>query len=191
MAEMKRCEQCGKFYNQEKEATCPHCSGASAAVDKTLPVMTNAVTGNDKTIATVGVTRAATDDERTQAVFRINTGIDPVVGWLICLTGSEKGRDYKVHSDNNYIGRSEKMDICIRGDETISRENHATITYDSRDRIFYFTPGEGRNIIRLNGKAVLTTSEIKANDKIELGKTELLFVPLCGENFDWMDLEEA
>lgn len=191
MAEMKRCEQCGKFYNQEKEATCPHCRSVASTVDKTEPVKTEATRGNDKTIATVGTSRMATDDERTQAVFRINTGIDPVVGWLICLTGSEKGRDYKVHSDNNYIGRSEKMDICIRGDETISRENHATITYDSRDRIFYFTPGEGRNIIRLNGKAVLTTSEIKANDKIELGKTELLFVPLCGENFDWMDLEEA
>lgn len=190
MAEMKRCEQCGKFFNQEKDASCPHCSGGVAAANKTLPVMTGAVGGNDKTMATVGTSRVATDDERTQAVFRIDTGIDPVVGWLVCLTGSQKGRDFKVHSDNNYIGRSEKMDICIPGDETISREHHATITYDSRDRIFYFTPGEGRSIVRLNGKAVLMTAELKANDKIEIGKTELLFVPMCGEKFDWMDLEE-
>ena len=151
--------------------------------------MTGAVASVDKTVPTAGVARAASDDERTMPVFRMETGIDPVVGWLVCLSGSEMGRDFKVHSDNNYIGRSEKMDICIRGDETISRENHATITYDNRDRIFYFTPGEGRSIVRLNGKALLMTSEIKAFDKIELGKTELLFIPMCGEKFDWSEMK--
>ncbi len=187
MAEMKRCEQCGKFYNQEKDATCPHCSGASSAnVDKTLPVNTSAVNSIDKTVATANVSRV-TDDDRTMPVFRMETGIDPVVGWLVCVSGTEMGRDFKVHSDNNYIGRSEKMDICIRGDETISRENHATITYDSLDRVFYFTPGEGRSIVRLNGKALLMTSEIKAYDRVSLGKTELVFIPLCSEGFDWSD----
>ena len=113
MAEMKRCEQCGKFYNQEKEAACPHCSGeVVAAVDKTLPVMTGAVASVDKTVPTAGVARAASDDERTMPVFRMETGIDPVVGWLVCLSGSEMGRDFKVHSDNNYIGRSFLSNLC-------------------------------------------------------------------------------
>ena len=115
--------------------------------------------------------------------------IDPVVGWLVCLTGSQKGRDFKIHSDNNYIGSSEKMDICILGDEAISRENHATIAYDSKYRKFYFAPGDGRGIVRINDKAVLMTTELKANDKVEIGNTELLFIPMCGENFDWMELK--
>ena len=77
------------------------------------------------------------------------------------------------------------MDICIRGDETISRENHAVISFDSKDKIYYFSPGDGRNIIRLNGKAIFATAEIYAYDTIEIGKTNLTFIPLCGERFEW------
>ena len=186
--EMKRCEKCGSFYNQAKDPVCPHCSGAQAESDKTMPVtqgVTVPMTGGRATSVPYGGT---VDDGRTLPVFRMETGIDPVVGWLVCVSGSEMGRDYKIHSDNNYMGRSEKMDICIRGDETISRENHATITYDGRERVFYFTPGESRSIVRLNGKAVMMTNEIKAYDKIELGITELMFIPVCGAAFDWSEL---
>lgn len=188
--EMKRCEKCGSFYNQAKDPVCPHCNDAQTEPDKTVPVtqgVTVPMTGGRTASVPYG---GIVDDGRTLPVFRMETGIDPVVGWLVCVSGSEMGRDYKIHSDNNYMGRSEKMDICIRGDETISRENHATITYDSRDRIFYFTPGEGRSIVRLNGKAVLMTSEIKAYDKIELGTTELMFIPMCGSAFDWSELRD-
>ncbi len=190
--EMKRCEKCGSFYDQAKNPTCPYCSGAADSVDKTMPIttgVTSPISDMDKT--TPIVNSAANDDGRTMPVFRMETGVDPVVGWLVCVSGSEKGRDYKVHAENNYIGRSEKMDICVRGDETISRENHATITYDSADRAFYFTPGSGRSIVRLNGKALLMTQEIKAYDRIVLGTTELVFVPLCNQDFDWSMTEET
>ena len=30
-------------------------------------------------------------------------------------------------------------------------------------------------------------TEIKANDRIQVGDTELLFVALCGDDFDWQD----
>lgn len=186
--EMKRCEKCGSFYDQAKNPTCPYCNGAQDDVDKTMPITAGvtAPVNLDKTVASRDVARP-TDEDRTMPVFRMETGVDPVVGWLVCVNGSEKGRDYKVHAENNYIGRSEKMDICVRGDETISRENHATITYDSADRVFYFTPGSGRSIVRLNGKALLMTTEIKAYDRIVLGTTELVFVPLCNQDFDWND----
>ena len=129
------------------------------------------------------------DDSRTIAVVHQNMGIDPVVGWLVCVNGKEKGRDYRIHSDNNYIGRSEKMDICVRGDETISRENHAVVSYDSIDKIYYFSPGEGRNIVRHNGKAIFQTVELNMYDRVVVGKTELLFMPLCGNDFEWSNEE--
>ena len=111
--------------------------------------------------------------------------IDAVVGWLVCLNNEYKGLDYKIHGDNNYIGFHENMDIYIKGDNTISKERFAIISYDYRDNIFYFSPREGREIIRVNEKAVFTTVELKAYDIITIGKTELLFVPLCGERFRW------
>ena len=129
---------------------------------------------------------SAKDSERTVAVLKKEIGIDPVVGWLVCIEGKEKGRDYRIHSDNNFIGRSERMDVCIRGDDTISRDNHAIISFDVRDKIYYFSPGEGRSIVRVNGKAIFSTIELKAYDTIEIGNTKLMFVPLCGEGFCWM-----
>lgn len=131
------------------------------------------------------------DDGRTIAVVHQDMGIDPVVGWLVCVSGKEKGRDYRIHSDNNYIGRSEKMDICVRGDETISRENHAVVSYDTIDKIYYFSPGDGRNIVRHNGKAIFQTVELNAYDRVIVGKTELIFMPLCGKDFEWSNEDAA
>lgn len=116
-------------------------------------------------------------------------GMTPVVGWLVCISGPSKGRDYRIHEDNNYIGRAAHMDICINGDNTISRENHAILAYDTREKLYYFAPGSGRGIVRLNGRAVLMMTELKAYDRIEIGKSILMFVPLCGEQFSWEELD--
>ena len=188
--EMKKCSR-GHYYDATINSSCPYCSqgsGSDRPVDVTMPLMGG--TGEEHTMPLGYQTQAAPkcqpeDDGRTVALIKVKQGIDPVVGWLIALGGSEKGRDYRIHTDNNYIGRSEKMDICIRGDETISRENQAIITYDSEDKVFYFSPGEGRSIVRLNNKAIFQTTELQAYDRVTIGKTVLLFVPLCGENFEW------
>lgn len=125
------------------------------------------------------------DCGRTVAVIKKQMGIDPVVGWLVCKTGVEKGKDYRIHAENNYIGRSESMDICIHGDETITRENHAIVTYDNIKGEFFFTPGMGRSIIRINGNVVLAPTKLNAFDEIEMGITKFIFVPLCGPDFTW------
>ena len=207
--EMRKCEK-GHYYDASVNTVCPYCNSASAGVTmpmnagmedtgKTLPLGT--VMGDEgKTLPLSGSTVPVSyeyapaeggedDDGRTVAVIKQSIGIDPVVGWLVSISGSEKGRDYRIHADNNFIGRSEKMDICIRGDETISRENHAIISYDTVDKIFYFSPGDGRSIIRYNGKALFQTTQLKSHDHIIIGKTELVFVPFCTEEFSWLEAE--
>ena len=114
-----------------------------------------------------------------------STTFDPVVGWLVCIEGATKGTDYRIHSQNNYIGRSAKMDISIPEDSHISAENSAIIAYDNEDRVFYFGPGSGRKIVRVNGKPALSVEKIEAYDVLTVGTTKLLFVPLCGDRFDW------
>ena len=113
------------------------------------------------------------------------TTFDPVVGWLVCIEGATKGTDYRIHSQNNYIGRSAKMDISIPEDSHISAENSAIIAYDNEDRTFYFGPCSGRNIVRVNGRPALSVEKIEAYDVLTIGTTKLLFVPLCGDRFDW------
>lgn len=175
-------------------ATAPVQSGYTAPVQSgyTAPVQSGytAPIQGGYTAPLTGGQRRVSDEGQTVAVVHQMIGIDPVVGWLVSINGSEKGRDYRIHSDNNFIGRSEKMDICIRGDDTISRVNHAVVAYDMREKIFYFAPGEGRSINRINGKAILGMTELHAYDEIEIGQTKLVFIPLCGERFEWSNEDE-
>jgi len=184
--EMKQCAQGGHYYDASIHSECPYCNnaniGATMPLDagRTMPL----TQGGDYRTRSIGA-GGVNDDGRTVAIIKEELGVDPVVGWLVCMDGKEKGRDYRIHTDNNYIGRSEKMDICIRGDDTISRENHAIISFDARDKIYYFSPGDGRSIVRLGDKAIFATAEIRAYDVVEIGKTRLVFIPLCGEKFEW------
>ena len=111
----------------------------------------------------------------------------PVVGWLVCIDGPAKGRDYRIHSQYNYIGRAHHMDICISGDDCISAERAAILAYDSEEKFFSFGPGMGHNVVRVNGKMLMNAVALNPYDELTIGKTKLLFVPLCGERFDWND----
>lgn len=106
-------------------------------------------------------------------------------GWLVCIAGPELGKDYRLHNDNNFIGRNQSNDVCIPADATVSGDKHCVITYDRVDRIFYIGLSAGASIIRLNGRPVLMTQELKTGDRIQIGQGTFLFVPLCGENFEW------
>lgn len=109
----------------------------------------------------------------------------PVVGWLVCISGPEKGRDYRIHAQNNYIGRAKTNDICIPGDPTVSRERHAIVAYDLRSRAFFFAPCGGASIVYCNGAPVFNNVQLSQGDRVEIGQCTFLFVPLCGENFQW------
>jgi hypothetical protein len=191
--DMKQCAQGGHYYDASQHSNCPYCTnapvGATMPLDigRTMPLDTGrtAPAAGSPDVGRTVAQGPVSDAGRTVAIIKNELGIDPVVGWLVSMEGKEKGRDYRIHTDNNFIGRGEKMDICIRGDDTISRENHAVITYDSRDKIFYFSPSDGRSIVRLNDKPVLAATRINAYDIIEIGKTKLVFMPLCGEKFEW------
>lgn len=112
-------------------------------------------------------------------------GFNPVVGWLVCVDGADKGTDYRIRNGNNYIGRDQSMDICIRNDNHISNQNAAIIGYDDVERQFFFGPAGGHNTVRVNGKMVINAVPLSAYDEITVGTTKLMFVPLCGERFDW------
>ena len=110
---------------------------------------------------------------------------DPVVGWLVCVAGPNRGRDYRIRYGNNYIGRDPSMDICIRGDQGISSLRAGLISYEPRHRAFTVMKGEGRNLVYVNDAQVTGAQTLEAYDIIELGGTKLMFVPLCGEKFGW------
>lgn len=103
------------------------------------------------------------------------------------IEGADKGKDFRIWAKNNTVGRSEKMDICIKGDTTISRENHARLAYDGKHNNFHLIPAENTNNIYLNDEPVYLPTMLKSYDVIELGDSKFVFVPFCNEKFTWQD----
>ena len=130
------------------------------------------------------------DAGKTVGMMQEQMGFDPVVGWLACVEGPSRGKSYTIRGGINAIGRGDRMDITITGDRTISMENHAKISYSDRNNRFNLLPGDGRNIVYLNGEEVFGPMPLAPYDLIDFGETKLLFIPLCGERFNWKAWEE-
>ena len=115
---------------------------------------------------------------------------DPVVGIVVVLTGPGKGQLRTLGYGSNSIGRSENSRIRLDfGDSNISRDAHATLTYDARGRKFYIQHNGGRNLTYLADQPVLVPTVLEHGQDITLGATTLRFVPFCGPDFDWQDTE--
>lgn len=185
---MQRCPM-GHYYDPDRHSTCPACGVPSLDIAPTrgraaadAPATPPTVPADPKTLAR-GQGHPA--EGVTVGLVRKQLGIDPVVGWLVCVGGPDRGRDYRLRGEKNFIGRSPKMDVCIQGDDTISRDNHAAVSYNPKKNSFRLLPGEGRGLVYLNDEEVDAAVELQAYDRIELGQTQLLFVPFCGERFHW------
>ena len=126
-------------------------------------------------------------DETSPVSMDGKEGFTPVVGWLVCVDGPAEGMDYRIRAGYNYIGRDESVDVCILGDNNISRGRHAMIAYDPQDKVYFFGPADGKSIVRKNNRMVMGPTELTAYDVLQIGSTKLMFVPLCGEHFNWGD----
>lgn len=191
---MRRCKQ-GHYYEAERYSTCPACGIDGLDVNPTKPKSPSDAAEAASLPETQSKGQPAPADNveemRTVGVVKKQTGIDPVVGWLVCIQGADRGRDYRIRSERNLIGRAPSMDICINGDDAISRTAHAVISFEPRRQTFRLSPGEGRGLIYLDDAVVDGPTELKPYAKIELGETTLLFIPLCGERFSWTDRKGA
>ena len=185
----------GHLYDNAQFSGCPYCGTTGNRIDfgandgKTVAL---SVPPSQQEIgATVAPSsyrsefRQESDAGKTVGVFQKKEGIEPVVGWLVCTEGPEKGRDFRLRAGNNCIGRGDKMDVCLRGDASVSRENHARVVFDPKHGKFHLLPADSSNMVYLNDEPVFTPVEMKAEDVVELGKSKLVLVPFCGEKFSW------
>ena len=72
---------------------------------------------------------------------------------------------------------------------SISRQHHAAIAYDGRTHQFHVGHGGKSNLVRLNGKPLLSTELIEDGDEIQIGETTLLLKVLCTPAFNWSQTE--
>jgi hypothetical protein len=117
---------------------------------------------------------------------------DPVVGWLVVVGGPGLGAFRPIFEGNNTVGRGRSNRIAIDfGDESISADEQAYLRYDSSDRSFLFVPNLSKtNVVSVNDRRPTGAVRLAAMDVITMGRTQLAFVPFCGEEFDWSELVE-
>ena len=127
------------------------------------------------------------------AVERGEFGQDPVVGWLVVVGGPGIGAHRPVFEGNNTVGRGRSQRIPLDfGDDSISSEEQAYIRYDSSTRSFLFVPNLAKtNVVSINDKRPTGAVELNQMDVITMGRTQLVFVPFCGSEFDWAELTDA
>lgn len=216
MKEIKRLTRCekGHFYDGGKYGECPHCNNSKIPEETVLIPKEESENllkkENEQKIdkkensEKKEASRAKSEPEKAKAqtfaeternenftvhYFGKTIGTDPVVGWLVCVKGAHFGEDFRIKSGRNFIGRSGSMDISLCSDISVSREKHAILTYDPKGNEFIIQPGESTELCYLNEKIILVPMELKPYDTICLGETELMFVPFCGQKFNWNKIE--
>ena len=198
---LTRCEN-GHFYDAERFDSCPHCNQGAISTVIENPEGPNGYTLplDDEPAAAPGlkdlesqITDAKETDDGAQATIGYfgDVSTEPVVGWLVAIEGSNFGKDFKLKSGRNFIGRSADMDVSLAGDSSISRDKHAIILYEPRGNVFLVQPGDAKELFYLNDKVVLTATEIGAYDVLSLGATKLLFIPCCSDKFNWDSVKSA
>jgi len=113
-------------------------------------------------------------------------GPDFPVGWIVVSEGPGRGASFTLQAGVSSIGRGEDQVVRLDfGDTSISRQTHASIAFDDESERFYLGHGGKSNLVRLNGRPVLSTEELTHGDVIRIGETALRFVALCGDGFSW------
>lgn len=170
MGNMIRCQE-GHFFDREKHQSCPWCEpGGSGAKEmgktEKLDVPPPAPVPDP----------SFREQGKTRLLDQTSQGIRPVVGWLVAIQGPEKGRDYRLHAEKNFIGREPSMDVCLK-DAAVSRQRHAVVTFEPKKQVFYLQPGDAQGLVYLNGDLVNVPVEIEPYQVLEIGESKLALVP--------------
>lgn len=148
--------------------SCPHCTAEDQEVAKTKMIPTSELTNSAGAPTTV---------------YYPHLDLSPVVGWLVCVSGPDKGKDWRLTVGRNVIGRGD-MAVNINLDNEVSRSGNAILVFEPRKQSFTLLCGDG-GLSYVNGEPLHVPTALHAYDKIEVGKSTLMFIPFSGPKFDW------
>ena len=114
------------------------------------------------------------------------------VALVMVIGGPGVGECFALQAVKSEIGRGDDQAIRLDfGDMAVSRSNHAAIVYDPDKHNFLLGHGGKSNVVRLNGKPVVSTTDLKGGDEIQIGETTMRFVAICSEKFNWIEADQA
>ncbi|MEG2634231.1 MAG: FHA domain-containing protein [Oscillospiraceae bacterium] len=184
---MVQCPQ-GHYYDDIKCTVCPTCEGRKSFSydmgDEGKTVALKRQPGDD----TVSIQSVISEDinDKTISLYSKTekVAVGSITGWLICVDGAERGRDFRLVVGRNFVGRSPAMPVSISGDMQISAEKHFSVVFEPKDRNWFIVPGEG-TVTYLNGELLTKVESLSDRDTVKVGNTTLSFVCFCREDFVW------
>lgn len=109
--------------------------------------------------------------------------VRPVVGWLVCVQGPDIGKDFRLHTHFNHVGRNGNQDVRLN-DETVSSE-HFTVSYDMVHNRYFADMNKGSTFVYINGYPLGARTVLKKGDQIKVGNSLLVFIPLEQQDVKW------
>lgn len=193
----------GHWYDPNMYKNCPHCKRAGEQLrltlddvqedDRTVSIADVDVSLGEQLELVVGKDVGSLPDQEEEQEDTDRTvsfgfwglrGDKPVTGWLVCMSGDEKGQDYRLHAGRNFIGRGASMDVALIEDKSVARQRHCSVIYEPKGNVFYLMPEQG-NIVYYNGEMTEGIKILKTGDSIRIGETSLIFIPFCQEGITW------
>ena len=187
------------LFGRHKEEPAPPAPAYDPGDDKTV-MLTNVLHEEDmqdepapapveEQIKNVAVSGAA-EDVKTVALYGFDDDSDtePVVGWLVAVSGEEKGKSFDLKSGKNSIGRSgngTETDVSLDADHTVSRGTQAILIFEPKKKQFLLQTANGSSLVYHKDELLMNYAMLSAYDKITVGATDMLFVPFCGDKFSW------
>jgi len=159
---------CGNGHQLEDSwEVCPYCQKTGYAV---------AAAADGKTRIEGGAAAARASEAATvvglKTVVIAEKRKPPVVGWLVAMSGEQKGEDFRIREGQNILGTSPDADIVLKNDAASAR--HASIRY--KDGMFFLIDLDSANGTHLNdGAQPIAREALKDNDLIRIGDLALKF----------------
>lgn len=180
-----KCDR-GHFFDNEKYAQCPHCAAREGEDDPVTMAMEREAV--EEYAAAYVKSRAPgihvpADPQRTAGI-KEQTGARNIAGWLVCVDGEDRGKDYPLYAGFNRVGRGASNDIVVRGDREIAREEHCSVVYEQKKNLFYLVPKAG-SLTYLDERLAERAQEIETGQIISLGSIRLEFIAYCRGEKKW------
>lgn len=176
----------GHFFDSEINSCCPVCGGeiddgTERPEDGSAPSRRRSI--ENLVLPMFGIGNGE-EDSVTLAMPIGGEEWSPVVGWIVCVDGNSRGRDYRIHPERNFVGRSGVMDISVFEDESIAMVDHCSIVYEPIEGEFMLVPGK-EAATYYNEKLLTEYVVLKEGDKFTIGNSTFVFVPYCKGDVRW------
>lgn len=76
------------------------------------------------------------------------------------------------------------MDVTIRKDQKVTREEHCSVVYDEKSNLTFLVPGNG-TLTYYKGEMLRQPQQLCSGDAVEIGETKFIFISFCEGERVW------